>query len=218
MPPADRDPRLAFFGEVTASMSHELGNVLAILKELSGLSGDLLAASGRGRPLDTARLADLVARMDRSLRRGEDDLRQLNRFAHSVDTSGDSTDLGDTVDRLIVLCRRLADMRRVQIVRGAPGGPVTARGHPFDVFHAAFRCLDAALAASPRDGSLTVGATTVDGTPQIVFAGGEAVTSGGEARDKLALARAVATPLGAVVDGRLEPGTRVLAVLVFPPA
>ena len=38
---------IAFFGKVTASITHEIQNVLSIIKESSGLIDDVLSFSGK---------------------------------------------------------------------------------------------------------------------------------------------------------------------------
>ena len=50
--PRERQDDIAFFGAVTAGLSHELKNVLATINELSGLQDDLQLLARRGRPLD----------------------------------------------------------------------------------------------------------------------------------------------------------------------
>ena len=57
---------LRFFGTMTASISHEINNVLAMVNELSGLFADsLMLAQKKGRPLDPERLAGIVDRATR---------------------------------------------------------------------------------------------------------------------------------------------------------
>ena len=47
---------LQFFGRISASISHELKNVLAIINENAGLLEDLTSMADRGKPIDSARL------------------------------------------------------------------------------------------------------------------------------------------------------------------
>ncbi len=47
---------LQFFGEMSASISHEIKNVLAIVNENAGLLEDLTLMADRGKPIDPARL------------------------------------------------------------------------------------------------------------------------------------------------------------------
>jgi len=47
---------LKFFGKMTASISHELKNVLAIINENAGLLEDLCAMAEKGRPVDPVRI------------------------------------------------------------------------------------------------------------------------------------------------------------------
>ncbi|MGA6927645.1 MAG: hypothetical protein WBY88_18290, partial [Desulfosarcina sp.] len=49
-----------FFGEMSASISHEIKNVLAIIHENAGLLQDLLMMSEKGLPLSSERLSRLA--------------------------------------------------------------------------------------------------------------------------------------------------------------
>jgi C4-dicarboxylate-specific signal transduction histidine kinase len=46
------DAGLQFFGRMSASISHELKNALAIIKENAGLLADYVAMMGKGTPID----------------------------------------------------------------------------------------------------------------------------------------------------------------------
>jgi len=51
-----KDEGLAFFGAITASISHELNNVIAIIDQSAGLLNDLLAGAQYGRPITNEKL------------------------------------------------------------------------------------------------------------------------------------------------------------------
>ena len=50
---------LQFFGKMTASISHEIKNVLAIINENAGLLGDLALLAERGVAIEPQRLNDM---------------------------------------------------------------------------------------------------------------------------------------------------------------
>ena len=54
-----REQNLAFFGMISAGMSHEMRNVLSIIGEYAGLLDDFLVAAERGAPLDSDKLRRL---------------------------------------------------------------------------------------------------------------------------------------------------------------
>ena len=65
------DAGLAFFGAVTASVTHEQNNVLSVIDQTAGLLQDMIAAEREGTPINIDRLADAVrtvqAQTERSL-------------------------------------------------------------------------------------------------------------------------------------------------------
>lgn len=89
---------LAFFGKVNASISHELKNVMAIISETAGLLGDLSEMARGGKPIDPEMLTSSTDSIVEEIQRGFSTIRQMNRFAHSVDTPVLSVDLMDILD------------------------------------------------------------------------------------------------------------------------
>ena len=55
----DAEIGLQFFGKMTASISHEIKNVLAIINENAGLLEDLALLAGRGAAIDPQRLTNM---------------------------------------------------------------------------------------------------------------------------------------------------------------
>jgi signal transduction histidine kinase len=77
---------LAFFGRVNASISHELKNVMAIISETAGLLGDLSDMAATGSPVPPDMLKSCTGSIMEEIQRGFTVIRQMNRFAHSIDT------------------------------------------------------------------------------------------------------------------------------------
>ena len=76
---------LQFFGKMSASISHEMKNVMAIINENAGLLEDLTVMAEKGMPIDPERLKTQASRIMKQIRRGDDIIKGMNRFAHSVD-------------------------------------------------------------------------------------------------------------------------------------
>jgi hypothetical protein len=113
--PDDRDA--AFIGKITASATHELRNVLAIVKESAGLIEDIVESSDqRGSP-HADRLMRAVGRIREQVNRGADLITSLNKFAHSLDHDEEKIDLNQAVQQVSFLCQRGARQRR-QFVEG----------------------------------------------------------------------------------------------------
>jgi signal transduction histidine kinase len=89
---------LSFFGSVNASISHELKNVMAIISETAGLLGDLSEMARRGTAIEPDMLTSSTDSIVEEIQRGFDTIRQMNRFAHSIDTPVTSVDLMEILD------------------------------------------------------------------------------------------------------------------------
>ena len=106
---------LQFFGKMTASVSHEIKNVLAIVNENAGLLGDLALMAERGAAIEPQRLNDMSRTVMKQVRRADAIAKNMNRLAHSVDESTRTIDLNDTLETLVALSHRFASLRDVGV-------------------------------------------------------------------------------------------------------
>ncbi len=107
---------LAFFGKVNALISHELKNVMAIISETAGLLGDLSEMASAGGSVPTDMLNSCTASIVEEIQRGFSTIRQMNRFAHSVDTPVQSVNLMDVIDLVVNLASYLSFAGETQII------------------------------------------------------------------------------------------------------
>jgi len=140
-----------FFGEMTASISHEIKNVLAIVNENAGLLSDLVAMSTRGMPLAPERLAGLAQSISRQVARGDRIVKGMNRFAHSADHAEERVDVADTVAFMADLAARLIALRGAAVAIDRPMAPVTVTTNRFFLENLVWRCLCRVMQACPPD-------------------------------------------------------------------
>ena len=131
---------LHFFGSMTASISHELKNALAIIYENGGLLGDLAMLMEKGRPLEPERLKTLSGNIRRQVQRADDIIRRLNRFAHSAQEPAATSDVREIFEFTIALAARLATMKSVTMTI-APGPPVQFETRLFQLENLLWLCL-----------------------------------------------------------------------------
>ena len=74
-----RAQELAFFGEIGASVSHEMRNVLSVVAEYAGLLDDLLVGAEGGKPLDPVRLKKLATGITRQVAKGAEVARKSGK-------------------------------------------------------------------------------------------------------------------------------------------
>jgi len=85
----------AFMGRITAGVTHEMKNVLAIIKESAGLMEDLLALSKDASFPHREKFSSVLSKIRNQVARGVDISTRLNAFAHSPDRRPADVDLID---------------------------------------------------------------------------------------------------------------------------
>jgi hypothetical protein len=141
------DTGLRFFGKVTASVTHDVKNSLATINENAGLLTDYAAMAARGKPLDPERINALAVRIMGQVKRADGLLKNMNRFAHSVDDSLKKVDLNEILQLLAALSVRFAAMCGTTLAVRPSSDPVEIETSPFGLLNALFLCLEFAMAA-----------------------------------------------------------------------
>jgi len=139
---------LQFFGRISASISHEIKNVLAIVNENAGLLEDLTLLADRGQPLDPARLKIMAAAVKKQVGRADGIIKNMNRLAHSIDQTITTVDLDQTIELVIALTARFAAMQGVKVDLQLPASPLTISTAPFYLMNLLCLCLDFSMSAS----------------------------------------------------------------------
>jgi len=175
---SSRYPEAAFLAAMTASATHEVRNVLSIIKESAGLIEDLVRMSqGRGR-LDQEKVQRAVGRIEAQVKRGADLLTNLNRLAHTLDEDVAAVDLQKEVEQVVFLCQRFARKKghKVQEVAGTGDASVTL--NPLLLHMALFSAMQCCFQELPEGSTVQVEAgRTKDGV--VVEFRGDPGTGGG---------------------------------------
>ncbi len=137
-----RQNHLQFFGKVTASVSHEINNVFAIINEMAGLLDDLIEGTKQGRSLDAQKIANISERTQSHIQRGKQIVRRLNRFAHSVDENITQFDLVETLSDLINIANRFASLKGIQLSPELPDIPITIENNRYLMMMTIFSSLE----------------------------------------------------------------------------
>ncbi len=170
---SDNTPQtdLQFFGQISASISHELKNVLAIINENAGLLEDLTLMAEQGVPLDPARLNAMADGIKKQIGRAAAIIGNMNRFAHSADHSMTSVDLAQTIELAIAITARFAAMQGVKIDLQLPDHPVTIQTGPFYLINLVWLCLEFAMSAAGDEKQVEVAVQAVQDGIRIRFGG-----------------------------------------------
>lgn len=194
-----RQEELAFFGVVTASLSHEINNAVAIIGQLAGLLEDLLWGVRQGKPIDDGKLEDVSEKISNQVKKGQSVIKRLNRFAHSVDEPVKEFDLREMLEFISVIAERFAFLKGAKLELASQKESLTVTSNPFSLQQAVFICIEMALSASGKNEVVKV-ACEQDGDKFRVSIASAPVPKTDEANSKLALLSLLMEQLG----GRVE--------------
>jgi signal transduction histidine kinase len=147
---------LRFFGRISASVSHEIKNVFAVINEAAGLIEDFTLMAERGVPLQPERLKSAANSIQGQIRRGDAIVRNLNAFAHSTDEDVREVDLAEALKLAADLTARFADMRQIKLTVGECG-PASMVACPFDLTRLLHSSIVAAFDSMKPGDTLVIG-------------------------------------------------------------
>jgi len=169
---------LQFYGKMSASISHEFKNVLAIINENAGLLEDFTLLAKKGRPFELERLNPVTERVMKQVRRADGIIKRMNTFAHSIDQSDTKIDLNETLELVVALSERFVAMRGVNIVKTFHPIPVMITRRPFFLQNLIWLCLNFAMDAVGDEKTLGLVTEETKEGARVIFTNLKALTSG----------------------------------------
>lgn len=160
---------LEFFGKISASIAHEIKNVLAIINENTGLLEDYTIMAEKGGSFDLERLRSLTEKVGTQIRRADGIVKNMNRFAHSIDESAKTIDLSDFLEFANTLFARFAVMRGVALEPESGESSLMISTSPFFLLNLIWLCLDFAMDAVGSGKAVGLGVRKTDIGAQISF-------------------------------------------------
>ncbi len=154
--------KMQFFGNVSAAVSHEINNRIAVISEKAGLLEDLAGMLAGGKEVDPERLGGQSRKIAEQVRLARQVVRTFNRFAHSVDVETATVDVAETLELVVELYARKGNMANATILVSRIDQPVTLTTNPFALQTVVGRSLDIALAHLGDTGAVTVSVETTD--------------------------------------------------------
>jgi len=134
---------IRFFGTLSAAVTHDMKNFLAIINENAGLLGDLAARARNGPvPVDPQKACLISEKISKQVERADAMIKQFNRFSHSMDHAQESVDMEEMVYLVAGLTERI--IRHHDVTLTVMPGPVPCRiqAHRFDLLHLIFRAVE----------------------------------------------------------------------------
>ncbi|MBW1940164.1 MAG: hypothetical protein JRI28_02085 [Deltaproteobacteria bacterium] len=145
---------IAFFGKITAATTHEMKNILAIIKESSGLMEDLLLIS-QNSPYQE-KFQKSLSVIKNQVKRGVNLTNRLNRFAHSPDKTTSTVELFELSENLVMLSQRFATLKQVSLTIRQPNQAITIMTNPIQLQMALLASIDCCLKEMPPHGEISV--------------------------------------------------------------
>ena len=134
-----------FFGKISASISHEIKNALAIMNENAGLLEDYASMGEKGISIDLQRLKSLAGKIRNQVQRADEIVRNMNSFAHSVDRAENAIEMGELLALMTTLAHRFATMQGVNLELEPPQKSVIVTTNQFFLEHLIWLCLEFAM-------------------------------------------------------------------------
>ncbi|TYT76083.1 hypothetical protein [Desulfobotulus mexicanus] len=159
---------IRFAGKITASVTHELRNVLAVIRETSGLMQDIMALQGQEKETDKEeRIQNGFKAISDQVQRGSQLIDHLNSFAHSSDHPEESIDIQEAAVDFFKLTERLCRLRRITLAPETKEKIIHIRASKFYFYAALFQALELCLNL-PEDSLISVSFTE---GPEVCFHG-----------------------------------------------
>jgi len=113
-------PYVEVFAKISASICHEVKNILAIINENNGLLEDLVLMSDADQGVDPERIKKITSTVNRQVARANTIMKNLSRFAHSSDTICSRESLPALLDLMLTLGGRQAAMKNLTTTLQCP--------------------------------------------------------------------------------------------------
>ncbi len=142
---------LGFCGAITASVTHELNNILGTIDQLSGLLEDLALTLTQGDVATGNQLTAISDRIFKQTARGMTLVKRLNTFAHFRDDVAAKFDIYDAVENLLALMKRLALLKKVELILTKPAEEIIVKTNPFSLLEIIFLAINRILPCTKKE-------------------------------------------------------------------
>lgn len=158
-----RQGQIAFQGRLIADATHEIQNHFAVIKEYSGLIGDLLQAKQRVISRVNKRCAEITRSISERADRAAEMVDALNGFAHRGDAPISRFRVSRVTGELAMLLQRHAALRRVSLSMAAGDDEATVTNDASILHYLLFSLITPVLDAMEENGSVILGVSIEKG-------------------------------------------------------
>lgn len=162
---------LKFFGEISASISHDIKNELSVINENAGLLQDYTRMAEKGHPLDLKRVQRVAMKMQERVRRADTIVQNLNKFSHTIDHPLIKVDISEALSLLTSLTDRLTSAKNHLIRIINPKEPAVVRTSPFLLINLLWICLKAVMNHSETNVPIQIQIRNTQSSFRVCFEG-----------------------------------------------
>jgi len=102
-------------GKVTSSFTHDLTNVFASIKELSGLMEDIVSLSSEDENIVNKKLQNIIPKIHKQVSKGGGLVQNLNLFSHMIDDTKNNINLKATFNNILYISNKLYKRKKIDI-------------------------------------------------------------------------------------------------------
>jgi len=157
-----REQETVFTGKITAGVTHEFMNVLATIRETSGLMEDLLALSRETPFPHREKFEKTLSTIKKQVFRGMKMSGSLNKFAHSMDKPESRVEVNPLLDQLAFLVQHFANLKRVQLTVNPVEPTLAIYTDPFRLQLILVACLEHCMERTAGGGVITLQSRNVE--------------------------------------------------------
>ncbi|MEW6079219.1 MAG: histidine kinase dimerization/phospho-acceptor domain-containing protein [Thermodesulfobacteriota bacterium] len=169
--PIPEETGLTFYSKISASISHELKNALAVINESAGFLEDVTLMAKKGVPLDPGRLGSLAGTILKQVQRANTIIKNMNRLAHSLDEKQAAVDISSLLELMLRVSDRIAVNRGIEISSTTGEDPISINTCPFFLETLIWLLLDLSMDTCGTTKKINVSAKRSGAGAEIVFSG-----------------------------------------------
>ena len=147
---------IKFIGKITAGVTHEINNVLASIREISGLMTDILSITDEKSFPHKEKFQTSLGKIQNQVQRGVKLTSQLNKFSHLTDNNKTDIDLKELLEHLIFLTERFARIKNVTLQNQSINQTITINTDPLRLQMALFNCISYLLNQTVIGGEISI--------------------------------------------------------------
>ena len=153
-----------FIGTVLASVTHEMQNVMAIIKESGALTDDILRLNAPLRLRHGDKLDSALENIQEQVGRGRDLMLMLNGFAHAAADHPAQSDIRRFARQIGVLAERMVRLKDCVMHVALDGPPLFVRANALLVMQSVYLGIAAAVENCPPGDTLRLTVMPADET------------------------------------------------------